>query len=179
MVSFHRSALSRQVKEAVRIRRRGGANQILNSKGEFNRSHIPRLTLENTEEQKKRAGATREQLKTSSKELDTWYESWEQAKTTAREQERADISSKLGRLSATESQKRELGAAKTGRPKRLRYALLEMNWGEGEPAELIGGTKTTGNNPPALPDVQEHPLDILEVPNLPGRSPTHLRGSRS
>ena len=46
LVSSHRSALSRQVREAVRIRRRGGAGQILNSKSEFNRCHIPRLVVE-------------------------------------------------------------------------------------------------------------------------------------
>ena len=44
-VSFHRSALSRQAAEAVRIRRRGGEGSILNSKGEFNRCFIPRLMI--------------------------------------------------------------------------------------------------------------------------------------
>ena len=37
VVSQHRSALNRQIKEAVGIRRRGGAQGILNSKAEFNR----------------------------------------------------------------------------------------------------------------------------------------------
>ena len=46
MVSSHRSALSRQVREAVRIRRRGGMGSILNSKGEFSRCYIPRLVVE-------------------------------------------------------------------------------------------------------------------------------------
>ena len=46
MVSKHRSALNRQIKEAVRIRRRGGAQGILNSKAEFNRCYIPRLVVE-------------------------------------------------------------------------------------------------------------------------------------
>ena len=45
-VSFHRTALSRQIAEAVRIRRRGGEGAILNSKGEFSRCHISRLQLE-------------------------------------------------------------------------------------------------------------------------------------
>ena len=44
-VSYHRSALSRQTAEAVRIMRRGGEGAILNSKGEFNRCFIPRLML--------------------------------------------------------------------------------------------------------------------------------------
>ena len=49
VVSFHKTALSRQIKEAVRIRRRGGAGAILNSKSEYNRCHIPRLQMEEEE----------------------------------------------------------------------------------------------------------------------------------
>ena len=45
VVRGYRTALSRQVGEAVRIRRRGGEGGILNSKGEFNRCQITRLTL--------------------------------------------------------------------------------------------------------------------------------------
>ena len=37
ILNYHKSALSRQIKEAVRIRRRGGERRILNSKVEFNR----------------------------------------------------------------------------------------------------------------------------------------------
>ena len=50
----NKSALSRQVSEAVRIRRRGGEGNILNSKSEYNRSHIPRLQVEDEEKTKKR-----------------------------------------------------------------------------------------------------------------------------
>ena len=50
VVSFHGSALERQVKIAVRIRRRGGEGDILNFKAEFNRCRIPRLVLEAGEE---------------------------------------------------------------------------------------------------------------------------------
>ena len=44
-VRYYKSALSRQIAEAVRIRRRGGEGAILNGKGEFNRCHISRLRL--------------------------------------------------------------------------------------------------------------------------------------
>ena len=40
VVSQHRTALGRQVSEAVRIRRRGGEGEVLNSRAEFNRCHI-------------------------------------------------------------------------------------------------------------------------------------------
>ena len=43
-VRYYRTALGRQVGEAVRIRRRGEGN-LLNSKTEFNRCHITRLSL--------------------------------------------------------------------------------------------------------------------------------------
>ena len=44
-IEFYKSALSRQTGEAVRIMRRGGTGAVLNSKSEFNRSYIPRLTV--------------------------------------------------------------------------------------------------------------------------------------
>ena len=46
VVEYHRSALSRQTGEAVRIMRRGGAGSVLNSRAEFNRCYIPRLRVE-------------------------------------------------------------------------------------------------------------------------------------
>ena len=51
VVSYHRTALNRQIKEAVRIRRRGGATNILNSKSEFNRCQIPRLVVEEKDDE--------------------------------------------------------------------------------------------------------------------------------
>ena len=48
VVGHHSTALSRQVGEAVRIGRRG-AGSLLNSKSEFNRCSIVRLTLEQEE----------------------------------------------------------------------------------------------------------------------------------
>ena len=51
IVQYHTSALSRQLGEAVRIRRRGGQGSILNSKSEYDRCRIPRLTIEEKEEE--------------------------------------------------------------------------------------------------------------------------------
>ena len=45
IVEAPKSALSRQIGEAIRIRRRGGEGGILNAKGEYNRCYITRLTL--------------------------------------------------------------------------------------------------------------------------------------
>ena len=49
VVKFSKTALSRQIGEAVRIGRRGGAGRILNSKSEYNRWKIPRLVIEEVE----------------------------------------------------------------------------------------------------------------------------------
>ena len=49
IVSTHRTALNRQIREAVRIRRRGGAGMILNSKAEFNRREIRVIPCQTTE----------------------------------------------------------------------------------------------------------------------------------
>ena len=46
-----KSALSRQIGEAVLISRRGGEGAILNARGEYNRCHITRLTLGDDKEQ--------------------------------------------------------------------------------------------------------------------------------
>ena len=46
VVRSFKTALSRQVGEAVRIRRRGGEGNILNSKAEYSRSRIPRLVID-------------------------------------------------------------------------------------------------------------------------------------
>ena len=50
IISFHYSALDRQISEAVRISRTGG-ERILNSKGEFNRCEIPRIIAVDTREE--------------------------------------------------------------------------------------------------------------------------------
>ena len=51
VVGYYKSALSRQIGEAVRIGRRGGAGMVLNSKSEFNRCRIPRLIIEEIDEE--------------------------------------------------------------------------------------------------------------------------------
>ena len=89
LVSSHRSALSRQVREAVRIRRRGGAGQILNSKCEFNRCHIPRLVVEEEDKDEMVLRQTLEQHEREAitRELDEDDVQWERRKQRDREQD--------------------------------------------------------------------------------------------
>ena len=51
VASFHKTALERQVGEAVRIRRRGGQGAVLNFKAEFDRCRISRLVLEEQDQE--------------------------------------------------------------------------------------------------------------------------------
>ena len=100
LVGSHQSALSRQVSEAVRIRRRGGLGSILNSKSEYNRCHITRLRVEEDEEQEmneeeERMGAL----------LDGEQREWEQHKTKKRDKERRGMA-KGSRGTNTGSKKR-------------------------------------------------------------------------
>ena len=56
VISQHRAVVSKQVKEAVQTRRRGGSSSILNSRTKLNRCHIPRFVLEEEGKFKKRRG---------------------------------------------------------------------------------------------------------------------------
>ena len=89
VVSTHRTALSRQIREAVRIRRRGGAGSILNSRAEFNRCYIPRLVVAEEDEEQEKLRLEEEQKSKEDLEqlLVDMDKSWELRK--AREQEQA------------------------------------------------------------------------------------------
>ena len=128
LISSHRSALSRQVREAVRIRRRGGAGAILNSKGEFNRCHIPRLVVEEEDQEAKKEREAQEHMEKDelAKNLDEEDVQWQESKYRDRE---------------LREKKRRRGSemddgAKTGRQvgerrvlKRLRYGLIRKRVG--------------------------------------------------
>ena len=126
----YKTALGRQVAEAVRIRRRGGEGAILNSRGEFNRSHIPRLQIEDKEpegaaESRKK---DREQNRKVLKEQD---KNWEEDR--AREM---GVNGRMG-ATASPSKRRMLeqelqteGAAPSKRRKRRKHEVLSEDWGE-------------------------------------------------
>ena len=133
LVSSHKTALGRQVKEAIRIKRRGGAANILNSKGEFNRCHIPRLVMEEessdqTLERKKWEQSERDKLKL---ELDQEDSNWQNSKF--REQER--LGAKRRRTSYVGGEEDQVqeglveGATKR-KLKRLKFTTIEEDWGE-------------------------------------------------
>ena len=172
---YFRTALARQVAEAVLIRRRGGEGAILNSKGEFNRSYIPRLQVEEEPEgaeEERRKGE--EQTNRLLKELDG---DWEEGK--ARELGATAI---LGPMSSPkkrgkgEQEQTNLEDGEGRRMKRLKHSLIGRDWGE------LPVTQGAGTPPPPLqpPDGREpnQPVELTgsEVPREQSLRQTRLTG---
>ena len=80
VISYHKTPLNRQIKEAIIIRRRGGTPEILNSHSEFNRCHIPRLVVEVEEEgiRKARERKEEEEIKELIRSLESEELTWEE-----------------------------------------------------------------------------------------------------
>ena len=127
IVKFHKSALSRQTGEAVRIRRRGGEGAVLNSKGEFNRSFIPRLQLIGEETMKEMEQADVEDQEHTIEELDKLDGKWEQSKT----KERAEKARSKGGSNLLNVKRQNGEPQLGGKPsKRYKYELVGNNWGK-------------------------------------------------
>ena len=87
--NYYKTALGRQVGEAVRIRRRGGATGILNSKTEYRCCHIPRLQVENEEETQKREAEIVREEERRNRDREEEQLRWEQQKAGERRTERS------------------------------------------------------------------------------------------
>ena len=72
--------MSRQIQEAVRIRRRGGTGSILNSKAEFSRCYIPRLVVEDDEEGEQVTRMLEEERRRKTEEMERAEMTWQESK---------------------------------------------------------------------------------------------------
>ena len=125
-VSFHKTALSRQTGEAVRIRRRGGEGAVLNSKAEFNRCYIPRLRVVGEEELTEVREQEERDLLLVGERLGAGDVAWERNKRSKRaEPSKGSLTSNAG--GAKRLSKDHGGGARPS--KRRKFALLEGNWG--------------------------------------------------
>ena len=119
--------------EAVRIGRRGGAGNILNSKSEYNRCRIPRLIIEEVDEEQMEEQETRE-LREATEVMAECEKAWEQLRTKEREQELKIARSRLERIeSRVNAKKREQeqpSGAKNKMRKKLKYDMEEEWWGQ-------------------------------------------------
>ena len=157
VVEFHRTPLSRQTAEAVRIMKRGGAGAVLNSKSEYNRCYIPRLRMVEEDVAKELELAEEEELSQISEELNRIEDEWSRSKNKARSKQ------SLGRKIGSTGGKRQgaINDNKQGgrRPKKMKYGLLDRDW----------GTKTTGE--PSYKEQEEHnilgestPMEQAHIP---------------
>ena len=123
-VAFHRSALTRQVGKAMRIGIRGGAGMILNSKYEYDRCRIPRLVLEEEEEDK----LEEQELEVKKKNIKEQAKMWSSEKYN--EKRKQDLRSWRvdgGNKGSTMSNKREQESQDGTKKKRRRYKLMEQD----------------------------------------------------
>jgi hypothetical protein len=112
VVKYYRNALSKQVGEAIRIQRRG---LTLNSKGEYNRCHITRLTLGDEELDIDKGETVIED------NVDRLLEHRDRRDKLDR--------ANLGRPGKTRGNKRKEADVETGRRKRRKFDLVEDSWG--------------------------------------------------
>ena len=191
VIGAARTALERQTREAVRIRRRGGEGAILNSKAEFNRCYIPRLRLEEQDIEKLER---EEQLEITNvnEQLDGDVQEWEQGKNRERELNNRKYSKNLGRSSKSVQEKHQREEqSKEQRRKRRKYELVEPGWGENggvtlnkkmeqqEPAPVPSSTNPQSNSlsTQGLPAPPELPLPQINQPRYPDDTHSHTNES--
>ena len=150
-VRFFRSALSRQVGEAVRIMRRGGAGAILNSKSKFDRCRIPRLVLDDKEDSEEEVRRKEEQRLLKDKEaVEEQAEIW--STTRYNERRKDDLRAWAGEPKTTGSRKTKK-EVKDGsrRAKKMKYSIMGENWGEEEQVTEESPNTINSVSPPTPP----------------------------
>ena len=134
-ISFHKSALSRQIAEAVRIRRRGGEGAILNSKAEFSRCRIPRLQLEKEEENEDLIAKEQERMEQRENEMEQELLTWEKEHVKRKSRElKEGIHLSSSHVRAREQEEKDGKIPK--RMRKLKYSVIGEEWGDPEGAEL-------------------------------------------
>ena len=190
LVGKARSALERQTREAVRIRRRGGEGAILNSKAEFNRCYIPRLRLEDKEQIEEMEQKEIEQREAEIRELDDNQKQWELLRKEEKGAERRRIVKEQGGaiIRNQGKHKKEQGTKNT---KRRKFELIGKDWGEQDATQLLNKKKeqeqveqvplepTMENQEPSsinhLPQEAELPCPIKSPPLKLPIIPSHPR----
>ena len=126
VVRFYKTALSRQIGEAVRIRRRGGGGSILNSKAEFDRCRIPRLVVEAQDQEEVKAMEEQERQEVQEL-LREQEEEWGSQRLLEREQlDRAHRSQITKITQRSTAEKREQEKIKGGAMKKKLKSMREQ-----------------------------------------------------
>ena len=160
-----KTSLSRQIDRRGRIRRRARAGQILNSKAEFDRCRIPRLVIEELDEQEIDR-MEEQQLKNLREELEKEMEIWTEKRSIRRDKELKRIRKKLTRIDKrVEACKGQTSFGEGAAPKRrrkLKEPVMDERWGE-----------QTGSSPGSIPGIPGFPIPVSQ--NLQeGAPPTQV-----
>ena len=173
VVGRAKSALERQTREAVRIRRRGGEGAILNSKAEFNRCFIPRLQLQEQDSVEEQERENRREEERTARELTENQQRWEEGKVKERKEQRSKmlqgLPSNKGRWERGKNRKREEKDDKGSRSstKRRKFALIGAGWGEQNDGVLLNVRREHQSREPAAPPYtgsQESSIDREQTP---------------
>ena len=142
-VRFYKTALSRQIGEAVRIRRRGGAGAILNSKSEFSRCKIPRLVLEDVDDEEEQI---QEQLDREeyTRNVEEQAEIWGAQALQERKDE--DRRRWKGAGKQKVSKRMEEAPVEQRKRKKLKYSPVEESWGMEEHNKVEGSSLNVTSN---------------------------------
>ena len=167
VVGFYKTALSRQIGEAVRIDRRGGAGSILNSKSEYDRCRIPRLVLEE-QDMEKLIEEEEQEITANCKIVEEQTSMWGSRKYKEREQEDRVARNSLPKITGTvKSYKREQEEERGSRKKKIKYMKEPDNWGEANELEWLAGEQNQSSQlSPSLPkpDWEQPPLEQIIRP---------------
>ena len=175
VVRSFETALSMHVGEAVRIRRRGGDGNILNSKAEYNRSRIPRLIVDQQAD-KDIKQMEEEELWKRWEQLEEELREWSQIKYYAREQELREKKRQLsrieGRIKAYKREQEGAQGPKEGKRRKLIHAKIEKDWGE------MSKGHHQSSQPSNQADSVSEIILVRAPPGLPLLAPSPHRGSR-
>ena len=152
-VRYFTSALKRQVAEAVRIRRRG-EGAVLNSKSEYNRCELPRLTVDLKEPAVEPEGPSVQEVL-----MEKAMVGWEKELSARRVHSDKELwRNRTGPACGAKRSGAETVEPPVRRAKKLRFSLLEEGWGE-RSSILV----ETGQEP--VTPVEQHLVE-LEGPNI-------------
>ena len=149
VIKYHRSALSRQIGEAIRIQRRG---LVLNSKAEFNRCKITRLSLHLGED----LDQAKQGYEQENDEMDGVGERPPEKDWTASLMERRDRTDQESRKRLERIEKKA-----TKRSRKRKYEIVGEDWGLVEDPLTSGVDRPRGSEP-ALQAAQDRTLLAIE-----------------
>ena len=154
-IKFLNAPLTRQISEAVRIERMG-EDILLNSKGEYNRCTLGRLTIGEVVEDNKEDNQISKLEEERRGAIEDNTKEWESSKLVKRRAEellgRVDLTRGISRSPARKrlnKEREEEGSQKKKKnnTRKLQYPLIEDNWGEEKPEE-VPQSPTVAKTPP-------------------------------